>query len=1077
MSTFPDFSPTPVQEATSLQLPYDRLKTPDTAFRAARVTLDERLALGSTAAQGDGAPLALAAAAALFYRYSGQSRIPLSLCVRQGAALEACALEIAVGGGDLAGDLVSRAAAGLSDAAAPYDPSAPLSVHVTHGEPAGAGIADATDLALELVFGADGVALAIRYNESLFDGATARRLLGHWRRTLLALDADATLRISALSLFSEEEQAWFDANCRGPAARPAPHFVHEEIARQARERPGQVAVRFNEQTLTYAELDRRANQLAHLLRARGAATESRVLVCLEPSLDVPVCLLAILKAGATYVPVNPAHPEFHIRAIVEDTKPRLILTQTKVANVVSGFGVETLTIDDPPAELATQPGEPGDWPIDRRQVAYVYYTSGTTGRPKGVAASHANMIHFVNVARDRYRITADDVIPAVAAFTFSISMFELTAALSVGGTLVVLERAHVLDAARMTRTLQEVTLFHIGPSLLKSIIKYIKANVPDFGVFGKVRHASSGGDMVPVEVLRDLKTIFSRAEVYVIYGCSEVSLMGCTWEVTSSSPERTYVGKPFAGVHLLVLDDDDNRVPIGAIGDVCFGGPGVVGGYVDPSLGHDRFFERDGIRYYRTGDRGRLYPDGNLELLGRRDFQIKLRGMRIELAEIDYHLRQAPGVRDGLVAAKQHRRGETVLVAYYVPEPGSRVREDELHAHMASRLPDYMVPVFYVALEALPLNYNLKVDRRALPELETPSAPVRNPPRTETEVALARIWCELLRLDGVGLDDNFMLLGGDSLLAMEMIHLVEERLGFRLDGMDVLRESLWILARIIDGSGRPAPGADDAAAPRVTRDILPVSAFYFGPDETLYGLYTEPLGKATGAPVLLCPPIGYEYMRCQFMLRTLAERLAEAGVPSLRFDFFGMADSLGDDMEASFARWGRDLEAALELLKSRSGSDRVAVFAMRLTATLALKHLPRAGVERWVLLDPVADGAAHHRELARMSREKRHWLLLKRNLKFPAPVEGGEELVGMRFSHAAIAEMRALKLDAGDVAGRADVRLVLSADFGAAPPALAAVPAVRSTAESLWYRSTRVTLAVTAKDILSHIQRQLGAER
>jgi acyl carrier protein len=704
-----------------------------------------------------------------------------------------------------------------------------------------------------------------------------------------------------------------------------------------------------------------------------------------------------------------------------------------------------------------------------------------------VAASHANMTHFIRVSRDRYRISADDVIPAVASFTFSISMFELMSPLSVGGTLIILERQHVLDAERITATLQQVTLFHIGPALLKNIVKFIKRHVPDFGVFANVRHASSGGDMVPPELLRDMQQIFSSSELYVIYGCSEISLMGCTWELPRERIEKTYVGRPFGNVSLLVLDDDDNQVPVGAVGDVCFGGPGVVAGYVNRLEKTDaRFFLRDGVRYYRTGDRGRLNGSGELELLGRRDFQIKVRGMRVELAEIDYHLRQAGGVRDGVVVVRTRERGEAVVAAYYVSDSGKDIEQEALHSHMTARLPDYMVPVFYVRLDALPLNYNLKVDRKALPELPTTetTTTIKNPPTTTTETAIARIWCELLHLPGVGMDDNFMLLGGDSLLAMEMIYRVQHELGVKLDGMDVLRESLLILSRLVERqTGEAARQGAGLRTALVMRAVLPVSSFYFGPGDSLYGLYNPAVGDPRSPPVLICPPIGYEYARCQFLLRALAEKLSEAGVPSLRFDFFGSGDSLGNDVDASWGRWRQDLLAALDELKRRTGSSRVRVFCLRLTTVLALKSLPRDDIDRWVCWDPVVDGAAYCRELQRMTREKVHKLLVKRNLKRPRKIPGSEELVGTRFSTELLESMKAVLLRDEDLPDGMDIRRILSADFAASEPetsplnrALRQFPPLVVPSGSFWYQSTRVTMAITNKEILANIHSHLRAE-
>lgn len=1073
----------------SLNLPYDQLKTPETPFLPARVPVDAPIAIRVSEAFGrnDRVAWIVASAAVLFYRYSGQSVIPVSLRIYTEDGIQTYGLNIPVKGSMSPKEMIAGASLELQKPSVAADPDLPLVVSIRFCDEYPGDSSHhvsssnmRADVALGFDFHGKSVAISILYNTPLLTQATATRLLHHLQAAMTGLQ-DHSPTVSQIELFSRDEHAWFATHCRARLLPHAATFVHEEIASQAAKTPDKAAVRFNDQNLTYAALNARANQLARYIRSLGIRKEGRILVCLEPSLEVVVALLAILKAGATYVPVNPAHPVFRIRAIVEDTSPELIITDSQCRSVVDGLGIDILNVTIPPAEIADESTKDLTVDIQREQVAYVYYTSGSTGQPKGVATSHANMIHFINVSRNRYQISADDVIPAVASFAFSISMFELMSALSVGGTLLILERQHVLDAERMTATLQQVTLFHIGPSLLKNIVKFIKQHVPDYSVFGRVRHASSGGDMVPAELLCDMQHVFSSSELYVIYGCSEISLMGCTWELPSEQVKRTFVGKPFCNVHLLVLDDDDNQVPIGAIGDVCFGGPGVAKGYVNSLVRtDDLFFTRDGVRYYRTGDRGRLSSNGDLELLGRRDFQIKVRGMRVELAEIDYHLRQVKGVRDGVVAAKEHGRGEKVLVAYYVPDTGETLRHDDLHAHMASRLPDYMVPVFYVGLEALPLNYNLKVDRKALPEIPTTRSPIKNPPLTKTEVTIARIWCELLHIENVSLDDNFMLLGGDSLLAMEMIFLVQRELSFRLDGMEVLRESLWILARLVDSGTDTSVEREGVENEPILRDIRPVSSYYFGPSGSLYGLYCPAVGQTRSLPVLICPPIGYEYTRCQFLLRTLAERLAEAGAPSLRFDFFGSGDSVGADIEASFERWRGDLRAALGELGRRTGADRVRVLCMRLTAVLALKSLPQHEIDRWVLWDPAIDGALYYRELSRMTREKVHKMLVKRNLKRPARIPDGEELVGTRFSAESVEAMKALVLRDEDLANVADIRQIVSQDFAAAElaaasasRALADFPRLEVPSDSFWYRSTRVTTAITSKEILQAIYAHL----
>lgn len=1069
----------PAHDDVALQLPWERLKTPDTPFRPARVAPDRTVKLlrrAETDARERRLNLAVASSGALFYRYSGQADIPLVLRLAGMGDASCRMVTIPVTGATTAAELMSRANSAVGNAKPATGAVPPLVVDVAFGQRSRAHVPDTigreADVTLELTFVGDSLTVSLLYNESLLAAGTAARLLEHFSLIAEQLDGEGAAPVRELRLHTPAELAWLARHGRGPVVHFRPTRVHDEVAAHARNTPHKAAVRFNGAELSYAELDRRANRLASYLHRSGVTDGKAVIVCLEPSFHIAVALLGILKAGAAYVPVNPLHPEFRTRAIVEDTRPELILTSTRSARAVEGFDIARINLDDPPASFTNEPAVAPRVHIRPEQLAYVYYTSGSTGQPKGVAGTHANLSHIVNVSRLRYAIDANDVIPAVAAFTFSISLFELTAALSVGGTLLVLEREHVLDLARMTATLREVTLFHIGPSLLKSLVRYIRENVSDpDSEFQRVRHASSGGDMVPPELLRELREIFTAAELYVIYGSSEIALMGCTWDCSSERVERTLVGKPFANVHLLVLDDDGNRVPVGVAGDVCFGGPGVVAGYVNRKLQANlRFVEKDGTRWYHMGDRGRLTESGDLELLGRRDFQLKLRGMRIELAEVDYHLRQAPGVREAVAAAHAHQRGEAVLVGWYVPDDSGRANPETLRAHMVSRLPDYMVPAFYVALDELPLNHNLKIDRRRLPQPSFAAPATANPPVNETEKAVARIWRDLLKVERVSLDDNFMLLGGDSLLAMEMIFLVERELGYRLDGMDVLRESLWILAHRIDehaGKAEPAAGA------AMTREIWPVSTFYFGSGDSLYGVYSPARAESTSPPVLICPPLGFEYTRCHFLLRNLMERLADAGIPSLRFDFFGSADSLGSDLEGGPARWRTDLLAAAEELRQRAGVAHIRLFAMRLASALALQALPADLVDRWVFWDPLTDGAPWYRELLRMSQEKAQKLMLKRNLRKPRPIPGGEELVGTRYSDAAIADLQALRLHRSDLPEAADIRLVLSPDYaGAYREALDVFDgfpqAITGTAAT-WSQASRVTVAITAKDILERL--------
>ncbi|HEX6277378.1 MAG TPA: amino acid adenylation domain-containing protein [Polyangiaceae bacterium] len=795
---------------------------------------------------------------------------------------------------------------------------------------------------------------------------------------------------------------------------------HQSFERHALATPEATAVRFRDSTLSYGELNARANQLAHHLLSRSIRPEDRVVVCLEPGLDIAVALLGILKAGAVYVPLDPGYPEERVRVMLEDTRPVLVLTASDVAAKLSFEGAEKLELDQTHDEIARSPRRNPELPVEPEQTAYVYYTSGTTGAPKGVMASQRNLSAYVTLARERYGITSKDTGPAIARFSFSISMFELLVPLAAGGTLVVLERAHVLDLERLSRTLEGVTYFHAGPSLLRNLLRFIKRHYADFSAFARVRHASSGGDMVPVEVLEAMRDVFPNAEVFVIYGCSEISCMGSTYPVPRDVPlEKTYVGKPFDGVSVRVVDEALRPVGLDAIGEVLFAGPGVVKGYLGrPELTSEKFVELDGTRFYRTGDLGRLDREGVLELVGRSDFQLKLGGMRIEPAEIEHHLRRAPGVENGVVVARAMPDGEKALVAYVVIDAergGDRAsRSGAIRRYLGERLPEYMVPSLYVELPALPLNHNMKIDRKALPEPPLDHRSVEHArslrePETSTERWLAELWQHALGVDKVGLDDNFFDLGGHSLSALKLLIEIDVAIGVTLTGLEVLREPLETLAFLCDRRRGKLPSASRTRSTSAARDT--VELFHFGPEQSLYGaLHGAPASGARHA-VLICAPLGHEYLRSHFVLQRLSRKLAAQGVPALRFHYYGCCDSLGDAADATLGRWQRDIVAAYEELGRRTRATRITAVGARLGATLLSKVTSELEVDGVVLWDPVMRGSEHRAELERAQRS-----LLRASPRWPPKLlerrgDGRRELLGATYSSTLLKELDQLTLE------------------------------------------------------------------
>lgn len=561
--------------------------------------------------------------------------------------------------------------------------------------------------------------------------------------------------------------------------------IHQYIEAHLISRPDAIAVRFKQSQSTYGELHAHSNQLACYLNSLGVSDEDRVVVCLEPSLEIAVSLLAIFKIGGVYVPLDPSYPSERLANILEEIQPKIVITQSHLLSDLPITSEHVFCIDKDWQNVQDLPIQNLEHAISPQQTAYIVYTSGTTGKPKGVMVSHSNLLHYIQVAQAKYGFNEQDIMPAIARFTFSISFFELLSPLVAGGTLLILERDQILDFKRMALILEQITAIHAGPSLLRALLNYIEQEQIAPQQFQNLKHVSTGGDIVPVDILERMKKAFQDADIFVIYGCSESSCMGCTYQVPRhGNITKSLVGQAFNNVSIRLYDESHNIVPIGITGEIYIGGAGIAKEYLyREELTQTKFITIDGIRFYRTGDIGRFDESGNLEVLGRSDFQIKLRGIRIELNEIETFLRQAPNVKDAVVSSCDLDSGEKVLVAYVVLEhQGNQVISTaEIRRFLMSKLPDYMVPNMFMQLEALPLNINQKIDRKALPPFDFSQSINAEfvAPRDQVEQQLANIWAKLLARKSVGIHDNFFDLGGHSLLSMRLISEIEQAFDYQ----------------------------------------------------------------------------------------------------------------------------------------------------------------------------------------------------------------------------------------------------------------------------------------------------------
>jgi amino acid adenylation domain-containing protein len=592
-------------------------------------------------------------------------------------------------------------------------------------------------------------------------------------------------RLSSPGLSRDEALAIEDVTASTPIAPPHETFL-TRFERYVASAPEALAVRFGDQRLSYAELDARATQLAALLVARGVRRERAVAVCLKPSLEVAISIVAIFKAEGVYVPLDPSYPHALLASIVAEVEPVCVLTDSTRAGAelpeslhLFRFDCDQALLPAPDEALRSLPVRDGSL----SQSSHIFYTSGTTGKPKGVLASQENLAHYLRAARDRYAFGTSDAFISLARYTFSISLFELLSPLACGASLTILAREEVLDPARLCAALAEVTVVHAGPSLLTSLVRYLKQRGSAAPSFAKLRHLSSGGDLVPPHLLGQLKETFRDSEIFVIYGCTEVSCMGATYEVSRThEPQGCLVGKAFDGVALRVLDAHGKQVDFDTVGEIYFAGFGISKRYLKrPDLTSERFVAIGGQRLYRTGDLGRIQRDGNLEILGRSDFQVQVRGMRVELPGIEHTIRRLGFGEQCAVVAAQHDENDVRLCAFVVGAPELDVAD--FRKALARELPDYMVPQKLIVIEALPLTANGKLDRKRLIELARESASESSAyvaPEGDLEQAIADAFASVLGVELVSVSESFFDLGGHSLLAVMLLEELKNRLGLAL---------------------------------------------------------------------------------------------------------------------------------------------------------------------------------------------------------------------------------------------------------------------------------------------------------
>jgi amino acid adenylation domain-containing protein/non-ribosomal peptide synthase protein (TIGR01720 family) len=640
------------------------------------------------------------------------------------------------------------------------------------------------DLSVQLAETNDGLASAFQYNTDLFDATTITRLLDHWETLLQAIVAGPAKPLSELSLLPAVERQRLVVEWNATRA-PYPHdrCVHQLFEEQVERTPAAVAVIFEDRQLTYAELNMRANRLAHHLRTLAVGPEVLVGLCVERSLEMIVGLLGILKAGGAYVPLDPAYPPERLAFMLHDAGAPVLLTQRHLVGSLPGHPATKVYLD---GEKEPWAGASVDNPVCLTKpdnLAYVIYTSGSTSKPRGVLVPHRGVVnHNVDFVK-RYGLQPSDRVLQFASLSFDTSAEEIFPTWFAGATLVLSPQGATTLLADFVRFAdeQQLTVLDLPTSywhLWVSELSRLPLPVP-----AALRCLIVGGEKVLPERLASWQKLAGQRVTFSNgYGPTEATIQAITYEILAGHEDRHLstapIGRPIANMRAYVLDRHLQPVPIGVPGEMYLGGVAVTRGYLNqPELTAakfiaDPFSDEPGARLYRTGDLARWLHDGNLEYLGRIDHQVKVRGFRIELGEIETALTEYAGVNEAVVLAREDMPGDKRLVAYVVARAPAAFAVNDVRAFLKQRLPGYMVPSAFVVLEAMPLTPNGKLDRQALPAPAPSRAEADRPyfpPRSEEEKLLAGIWAEVLGVERVGLTDNFFELGGDSILSLQML--------------------------------------------------------------------------------------------------------------------------------------------------------------------------------------------------------------------------------------------------------------------------------------------------------------------
>ncbi|MBC1218683.1 amino acid adenylation domain-containing protein [Nostoc sp. UCD121] len=630
------------------------------------------------------------------------------------------------------------------------------------------------DLTLLMEETESGIRGGLEYNTDLFDAATIARMAEHLQTILASIVANPEQQIAQLPLLTTNQQHQLLTWNYTHAEYPLNKCIHELFEEQVEKTPDAVAVVFEDQQLTYQELNTKANQLAHYLQKLGVAPDVLVGICIERSLEMVVGLLGIIKAGGAYVPLDPAYPSERLAFMLSDAGVSVLLAQKYLQDVISQTSAQIVYLDQDWDTVAQHSNDTPNSTVQPENLAYVIYTSGSTGQPKGVMIPHRALCNHTLWMQTEFPLTATDRVLQKTPFSFDASVWEFYAPLLAGGKLILAEPGGHKDNAYLLDLIvqQQVSIVQFVPSQLRSLLAEQKIYNCQ-----SLRRVFCGGEVLTIDLQERFFTVLPNVELCNLYGPTEATIDTTYWRCRPEGEQRSVpIGKAIANAQIYLLDSHLQLVPVGVPGEIYIGGDGLARGYLNqPELTAQKFivnpFTGD-TQLYKTGDLGRYCSDGTLEFLGRIDNQVKLRGFRIELAEIEAQLSQHPGVRQNVVVVREDFPGQQHLVAYIVSHRQHFPTVTELRSFLKQTLPDYMVPSVFIPLDALPVLPNGKVDHKSLPIPDTNRPELAGDfvaPRNFIEEKLVQIWGEVIRVENIGIYDNFFELGGDSILSLQVI--------------------------------------------------------------------------------------------------------------------------------------------------------------------------------------------------------------------------------------------------------------------------------------------------------------------